>query len=415
MNVGAKQVQSVLIIGGGLGGSALLDIFSKEEDISVLGVVDTNQDAIGIRSAERLGIPVFTEVALALADSSECIIFNMTHDQALSDVAARYVGVGKVIGGQEAKFFWDIISRLQTLKNALWENQARLQAVLHNVQEGIISIDPQGNIEDANPAVAAVFGYTQEELVGQPIKPLMPELSQDIHNLESHVKSRKGLSRYREVVGYHKSGKQLPLEINVARMELGETRHFVCLVRDIAERKRAEERLTQLALYDQLTGLPNRTMFHERLASLLPQARRTKSEMALLFIDLDGFKVVNDTLGHGIGDQLLQEVGKRLCASIRESDTVARMGGDEFTVILNNLQDSGQTTSIAEKIIYAINQPMHLNGNSCKVGASIGIAIYPGHAENAHDLIRAADSAMYHAKASGKNGYKFCIHLPAGT
>jgi diguanylate cyclase (GGDEF)-like protein len=213
------------------------------------------------------------------------------------------------------------------------------------------------------------------------------------------------------VDGYHKSGKQMPLEINVARMELGETRHFVCLVRDIAERKQAEAKLTQLALYDQLTGLPNRTMFYERLTALLPQARRTKSEMALLFIDLDGFKVVNDTLGHSIGDQLLQEVGKRLRACIRESDTAARMGGDEFTVILNNLQDSEQTTNIAEKIINAINQPMHLNGKICKVGASIGIAIYPNHAENAHDLVRAADSAMYHAKASGKNAYKLSRHL----
>lgn len=410
-----QQEQAVLIIGGGLGGSALLDIFSKEEGIAVLGVVDTNQDAVGIRLAGKLGIPVFAEVASALENSCDCIVFNMTHDEGLSDVAARYVGVGKVIGGDEARFFWDIISRLQTLKNALWDNQARLQAVLHNVQEGIISIDPQGNIEDANPAVAEVFGYTPQELVGKPIRPLIPELSRDIHNLESHAKSKKRLSRYREVAGFHKSGEQLPLEINIARMELGDTRHFVCLVRDIAERKRAEEKLTQLALYDQLTGLPNRTMFYERLASLMPQARRTKSEMALLFIDLDGFKVVNDTLGHGAGDQLLQEVGKRLRASIRESDTAARMGGDEFTVILNNLQNSEQTISIAEKIISTINQPMQLNGSNCKVGASIGIAIYPNHAGNAQDLIRAADSAMYHAKASGKNTYRVSHDLSANV
>ena len=177
-------------------------------------------------------------------------------------------------------------------------------------------------------------------------------------------------------------------------------------MRDITERKKAEEKLTQLALYDQLTGLPNRTMFHEKLTSALLQARRAKSEMALLFIDLDGFKTVNDTLGHGVGDQLLREVGKRLRISIRESDTAARMGGDEFMVILNNLHDRSQALLIAEKIINAINQPMQLDGNKCNVGASIGIAIYPEQAENASDLVRAADSAMYYAKASGKNAYR---------
>ena len=399
-----RQEQSVLIIGAGLGGSALLDIFSKEDGIKVIGVVDTNQDAAGIQLARELGIPVFAEVAAAMEGAGNCIIFNMTHDQALSDVAARYVGTGKVIGGDEAKFFWHIILRLQKLKSALWENQSRLQAVLHNVQEGIISIDPQGIIEDANPAVAEIFGYTQEELVNQPIKPLIPELKKDLH--DAHAKPKRGLGRYRELGGFHKKGKHIPLEINIAKMELGAATHFVCLVRDITERKKAEEKLTQLALYDQLTGLPNRTMFHEKLTSALLQARRAKSEMALLFIDLDGFKTVNDTLGHGVGDQLLREVGKRLRISIRESDTAARMGGDEFMVILNNLHDRSQALLIAEKIINAINQPMQLDGNKCNVGASIGIAIYPEQAENASDLVRAADSAMYYAKASGKNAYR---------
>ena len=324
-----------MIIGAGPGGTALLDIFSKEKGISVRGVVDNNLDAVGIKLAQSLGIPVFSEVTDALESSGNCIIFNMTRNQSLSDIAARHVGVGKVIGGDEARFFWDIISRLQALKNALWENQVRLQAVLHNVQEGIISIDSRGIIEDANPAITGIFGYTQAQLVGQSIQPLIPELINVIHDVETNTKSRKGLSRYREAAGFHKNGEQLPLEINMARMALNAAMHFVCLVRDITERKQAEAKLIQLALYDQLTGLPNRTMFYERLAFLLPQARRTKSEVALLFIDLDGFKAVNDSMGHGIGDQLLQEVGKRLLASIRESDTAARMGGDEFIMIFS--------------------------------------------------------------------------------
>lgn len=403
--------QPVLIIGAGPGGSALLDIFSKEEGIKVLGVVDINPDAIGVQLARELNIPVFKEVSKALEMTGDCIVFNMTHDQGLSDIATRHVGTGRVIGGDEAKFFWHIILRLQTLKNDLWENQTRMKAVLYNVQEGIVSIDAQGVIEDANPAVAEVFGYTLDELIGQPIYPLIPELAKDVLNAYSQKKSNRRPARYREVTGFHKGSKQLPLEINIARMELNEAIHFVCIVRDITERKVAEAKLTQLALYDQLTGLPNRTRFQESLAFSLSQARRVKSAMALLFIDLDGFKNINDTLGHDIGDQLLKEVGKRLQACIRGSDAAARMGGDEFTVILNNLQSNDQVTGIAEKIIAAINQPMELDGNNCQVGASVGIALYPDHAENAVALVKSADIAMYHAKANGKNTYQISPSL----
>ena len=406
-----QSEQAVLIIGAGPGGSALLDIFSKEDGIKVLGVVDSNLEAIGIQLARELGIPVFTDVAKALNKSGDCIVFNMTRDQSLSELATQHVGAGKVIGGDEAKFFWHIILRLQTLKNALWENQTRMKAVLHNIQEGIVSIDPQGFIEDANPAVAAVFGYSPEELIGKPIEPLIPELSGDMRNAYSKDTSKKRLGAYREVVGFHKNSRQLPLEINIARMELNDTAHFVCIVRDITDRKAAEARLTQLALYDQLTGLPNRTRFYESMAFSLSQARRIKSALALLFIDLDGFKNVNDTLGHDAGDQLLKEVGKRLQASIRGSDTAARIGGDEFMIILNNIQNNEQAVGVAEKIIASINQPMNLEGNSCQVGASIGIALYPDHAENSEDLIRASDGAMYLAKFNGKNTYRVSKNL----
>ena len=240
--------QPVLIIGAGPGGNALLDIFSKEEGIKVLGVVDNNLNAMGIHLARELGIPVFTDVAEALKKSGSCIVFNMTHDLSLSDVAAQYVGVGRVIGGDEAKFFWQIILRLQTLKNDLWENQTRMKAVLHNIQEGIVSINPQGIIEDANPAVAEVFGYTPEELMGKSIEPFIPELSGDMRDAYSQDKTKKRLGSYREVLGFHKDRRQLPLEINIARMELNKTVHFVCIVRDITERKAAEAKLTQLAL-----------------------------------------------------------------------------------------------------------------------------------------------------------------------
>jgi len=399
--------QPVLILGAGPGGTTLLDLFSEEVLINVIGVVDSDPNAPGLRLAKERDIPVFHDIEKALEKSGSCMVFNLTKDEGLSEVAARWVGASSVLGGPEAKLIWQIISRLQTMQEELWENQIRMQAVINNVREGIISIDPKGTIENANPASEMVFGYEPGELIGQNVKVLMPEPDRSMHDtyLRSYHRTGKKnvIGKYREVIGLAKNGQRFPLEINVAEMEFDERKHFVGLVRDITERKQAEEKMTQLALYDQLTGLPNRTLFHERLEFARAQADRTKSLVALLFIDLDGFKAVNDSLGHNIGDLLLKEVSQRLKNSVRESDTTARMGGDEFTVILTNLQETGVASQIAEKIITSLNKPITLDGNSCSIGASIGLAIYPDHAEDLESLIKKADAAMYQAKEGGKN------------
>lgn len=405
-----QDEQAVLIIGAGPGGNALLDIFSKESQIRIIGIVDTNPDAPAIKLAHKLNVKVYTSIDAALEKAGSCIVFNMTHDQSLAEVAARHVGTGSVIGGQEARFFWHIITRLQSVKAELLDNQARLQAVIHNVQEGIILANPDGIIENANPAISKIFGYTTDELVGHHIGMLVPkpgETGNETFTWKEIISGENSaIGHCREIVARYKDGRQFPLEINVAIMDLDGLSHFVGIVRDITERKRAEGKLTQLALYDQLTELPNRTNFFDKLEYSLFHARRNKSVLALLFIDLDGFKKVNDTLGHTMGDHLLKEVARRLRANIRESDTIARMGGDEFTIILNNLQDIDGASYMAEKLIKAINQPIHLDGNICNVGASIGISVYPDHAGNINDLINMADGAMYQAKNSGKNNYK---------
>lgn len=402
-----QHEQPVLIIGAGQGGAAFLDIFSRDAHIKVVGIVDTNPDAQAIKPARALDIEVYTNIEAALKKCGSCIVFNMTHDQSPAELAARYVGAGNVIGGQQASFFWHIITRLQAVKLELQENQIRLQAIIHNIQEAIIPITPDGIIEDANPAATRIFGYAADELIGRNIKMLMPEPNKSKHDsyLQAYMRTGKKhvIGNYREVVALHKDGRQFPLELNVTEMDLDGQKHFVGLVRDITDKKRAEEKLTQMAFYDQLTALPNRTNFFERLNFSLSQARRIKAVVALLFIDLDGFKKINDSLGHAMGDQVLKEVGRRLRANIRESDTAARMGGDEFTVILNHLKKVEDASFVAEKIIKVINQPIELDGTICNVGASIGIAIYPDHCENINDLIIAADSAMYQAKANGKN------------
>ena len=333
----------------------------------------------------------------------------MTHDQHLADVAARYVGAGSVLGGQEAHFFWKIITRLQTVKSQLLENQVRMQAVLHNIGESIISITQTGIIEDVNPATETLFGYTKNEMIEQPVTMLMPEPYKSEH--DSYIANykrtgeKKVIGQYREVMAKRKDGSEFQIELNVNEMKLSGSKHFVGLIRDITDRKIAENKLTQLAMYDQLTGLPNRTNFFGSLSLSLAQARRTNSCVALLFIDLDGFKAVNDALGHDMGDQVLMEVAQRLKNCIRESDISARLGGDEFTVILNNLNHIDDASIVADKIIMATNKTIVHKRNTCHVGASIGIAIYPEHATDINVLINTADKAMYCAKEKGKNTY----------
>lgn len=397
----------VLIIGAGPGGTSILNAFTEEALIQIVGIVDNNEEAMGIQRAKALNIPVFTDTEQALDTVGSCIVFNMTGDDNISDNAAKRVGASSVIGGREGRVFWQIISRLQTVQGELWENQTRLQAVIHNVREGIITINSKGIIENANPAIEDIFGYKEDELVGQNISKLMPKSHQSMHDsfLQNYVRTGAEYitGHYREVTGLHRSRGEFPLEINIAKMMLDGNTHFVSIVRDITERKKTEEKITQLALYDQLTKLPNRTLFYERLEFSLTQAKRAKDMVALLFIDLDGFKEVNDTLGHDMGDHLLVEVGKRLCQHIRESDVAARIGGDEFTIILTNVHSLENIPHIADDIINALNEPVEFKEGSCSVGASIGIATYPEHADNIDDLVKASDTAMYQAKKAGKN------------
>lgn len=169
--------------------------------------------------------------------------------------------------------------------------------------------------------------------------------------------------------------------------------------------KQTNEQVTHLAHHDGLTGLPNRTLFYDRLNQAIARAKRDKESVAVLFLDLDGFKKINDTLGHAIGDALLIKAAKRIQSCVRESDTVARMGGDEFTAILCNVGNGKEI--VAQKILDTIRQPFILADQSCSVGVSIGIAIYPDSGGNAEDLMKVADTAMYLAKDSGKNCYRF--------
>jgi diguanylate cyclase (GGDEF)-like protein/PAS domain S-box-containing protein len=284
--------------------------------------------------------------------------------------------------------------------------------VYQNSSEAMMISDNDNKIIAINPAFSEMTGYTEEDAIGN--NPNI--LSSDRHNkhfyqqmwADIHVTGQwQG-----EVWNKHKSGTEFLewLSINTIKRDNGDVYRYVALFADITEKKKAEELIWQQANFDGLTNLPNRRMFQDRLEIELKKCHRTKLPLALLFLDLDHFKEINDTLGHDSGDQLLAEAGKRITHCVRDSDTVARLGGDEFTIILSELEELHIIESIADKIIHALNLPFELSNRQVYVSASIGITLFPSDADNVSDLLKNADQAMYLAKELGRN--RFCYFTP---
>jgi diguanylate cyclase (GGDEF)-like protein len=275
--------QRVLVIGAGRGGTAMLDIFMSDPMIEIVGIIDANPQAPALTIAAQHGIRSYTNLAEAIEASRPCLAFNLTSDDGVTSYAQAQLGNANVIGGFQAHFLWNLLTRL----------------------------------------------------------------------------------------------------------------------------KQTNEQITHLAHHDALTALPNRILFYDRLNQAITRARRDKESLAVLYLDLDGFKLINDMYGHDVGDALLREAARRISACVRESDTVARMGGDEFTVILCNVQTPNSNDRVVNSIVETIARPFALNGKNCMVSASIGIALYPDHGETAEQLVKISDAAMYLAKQSGKNCYRF--------
>ncbi len=260
----------------------------------------------------------------------------------------------------------------------------------------------------ANKSLCEVFGWENEEF----------EFSDKLFGFtqEKRDQYRKVLSRLKE--GEHWKSEELVftddgdeyhviVNITVSRNEANNQLHYICVFSDISAQKLAEQELRYLANYDHLTNLPNRSLLLERIKHAMDYSKRKNTSIALFFIDLDRFKQINDTLGHDCGDLLLQEVTARLTNTLRVDDTIARIGGDEFVVLLEYFKGNSQLGSIAQKLIEAVGKPVTLNGNVVSVGASIGIALYPDDARNSDELLRNADVAMYYSKQLGRNTFQF--------
>ena len=417
MNMG-KQTKGypVLIIGAGRGGSALLEMFMEDKLVEVIAIVDSNPAAPGIKLAKSHGIPTFTdasEALLACKDYKDCIVYNLSHDDSISAAVREVFGDDKrVASGLEVNLFWQMVTNLKQIKIELEKSQNQLQAIIYNAMDGIITINETGQILGFNPAAEQIFGYSHQELLGKSLNMLMPDPFRSEHDsyIKNYIKTGEAKIlgvRRREVIAVRQNGEHFPMELSASEMMLGGQRFFIGIVRDITERKFAEAKIAHLAHYDYLTGLPNRALFLDNLEHSILLAKRNSYKVAVLFLDLDGFKKVNDTLGHDAGDWLLMEVSLRLKDNIRASDTAARVGGDEFIIILNEIGAEENASLMANKIINSLSSPFELKGQQSHIGGSIGISIYPDDSIEPKMLIKHADDAMYLAKQSGKNTSRF--------
>ena len=295
--------------------------------------------------------------------------------------------------------------------SALAESEQRYRA-LFNASGDCILVLRGDRIVDCNTVTTRILAHTREEIIGQSIIRFSAEIQPD---------GRRSPARYREIIDevlhgqtrifewrlIRHNGSTFDAEVSVTNVDLGSEAHLIANLRDISERKQAEERIEFLAHHDALTGLPNRILLRDRFDQALAFAERGGSHVAMLFLDLDNFKVVNDTLGHAAGDRLLQTVVSRLGECMRDTDTVSRQGGDEFIVLLNDIYHPEAVERIAGDVLKRLAEPMEIDGHVLNMPCSIGISVYPEDGRNFDTLLQKADTAMYNAKDAGRNTYRF--------
>jgi diguanylate cyclase (GGDEF)-like protein/PAS domain S-box-containing protein len=306
-----------------------------------------------------------------------------------------------------------ILVLFYVIKRALLAPMARLQVArktFESMAEAVVFTDENGFIYDANPAFRNITQLSEEEMLDKNISIFFPEMLEEMKLLaaeEGDYSSWKG-----ETECHHVTNKSLPVWLTISIVRTSNERttekdEFVFVFQDISDRKEAEKKLQKLAFFDALTDQPNRQYFESELEASIQLAKRQAQKVGLIYIDLDNFKHINDGIGHIAADEVLRECARRFKSRIRDSDFLSRVGGDEFTVMVRNIVDSQQVAKLASDLIEVVGTPIIINDIEFKVGASLGISIFPDDASNSVELIKNADIAMYHAKESGKDQFSF--------
>ncbi len=381
----------------------------------------TERDLIGLIANRHEDVAVGEVCTRQLyavpADASLFHVRNMMNERGV-----RHIGVerdGEVVGlvsfadllsGIELAYVDELRSALEERDSALASSERNLQLaekVIQTSLEGIMITDAKGRIMRVNPAFTELTGYLPDEVIGE--SPAV--LQSGRHDKAFYDRMWATLGRdgqWRgEIWNRRKNGEIYPelLTIKAITDENREITHYAALFSDITELKENERKIRHLAYYDPLTGLPNRRLFHDRLDLAIAHAHRSGGRLAVLFIDLDHFKKINDTLGHAVGDELLEVVAGKLTDCLREDDSVARTGGDEFLALLPVIEDFEPVADVAQRIIESLSQPVMLEGRELVIGCSVGVAFYPDDGRDGDSLLKHADIAMYRAKQRGRNTY----------
>ena len=276
--------------------------------------------------------------------------------------------------------------------------------VFTNAGIGIMTLDAKSSIEYINEEALNIFGYKSSALVSTNFSTLIHSTDQEY--LKQFIKTANTPAPS-EFTGIHKDNSAFPIELNISSKKLNQTCIYTVIIRDITEIKKNEEKLKHQAYFDSLTGIPNRTLFLDRSEIALNQAKRSNEALAVIFIDLDEFKELNDTLGHDAGDVMLKTIAHRFINCARKSDTVSRRGGDEFTILMPRIKNIEDAVKLAERILLSNKNAISIKEKMVFPKTSIGISIYPHDGDSIETLINNADKAMYYAKESGKNQYSF--------
>ena len=286
-------------------------------------------------------------------------------------------------------------------ENFLDQSEAFAQSIIEYAAIGIITMDDCGLIKYLNPAVKKIFGYESSHLLSRNISTILPEFP-----LNSHSKCLNNAVVSNEFFAKHKDGHFVPLDCTISSFRTQDNLFCTIMMQDITERKSYEEIIKYQAFYDSLTNLPNRLLLKERAIQEIARAERNKNKIALLYVDIDRFKLINDTMGHECGDNVLKEVAKRLQGCLRSTDTVARLGGDEFVIVLTDLITVEYVGKISTLILDVIKKPIEIGGYEIFMTGSVGVSIYPDDGTDYDLLLSNSDIAMYQAKEKGKNNFQ---------
>lgn len=370
----------------------------------------TSQDILGHTVREVIGEEAWLTIESQVQAVTSGQTVKYVREQALPTGERRMIEVNLLPhfdddGTQVGAFVLinDITDQWQT-EQLIRESETRMRKFAQATHEGIL-FHHNGEITDVNEGLQRIIGYSAPELLGRQMLDFVAERWQQ--TVIDYVRAGREDPYEAEVL--HKNGGLVPVEIVGKNMPFHGENHRLVAVRDIRARKQAQERIEYLAWHDALTELPNRLYVTEHLERTLAAARRRDKAVATLFLDLDNFKAVNDTLGHHAGDELLRTAATRLRASVRQSDLVARLAGDEFLIVLDDIEGLQDVNRVAQAVLDALRQPFALPGQTVALTPSIGISIFPDHGSSVDELILRADSAMYQAKSDGGNRYRLYL------